>query len=270
MINSKVEDFKLPDDEKVDVIVSEWMGFYLLHEGMLDSVIFARDNFLKPNGLIFPETATIYTAPCRYNNLYILTFFLKEIFSSVPSFYDDWDEVNGISMKHFASSLRRQSLKKPETILISPEHILSQPEIISWLDLKEVTKSDLDEIKTEILVVANKSDKFQGICIWFTCSFPSTKTEPVILSTDPDDPPTHWKQTVIVLPDEAIVEEKEPIAYEICLKRVKECHRRYNIELTLCDPEDVEHPEYCFCFFTKCILQRALIDKYENEINMES
>lgn len=50
----------------MDIIVSEWMGFYLLHEGMLDSVIFARDNFLKPGGSIFPDSASIHCAPCRY------------------------------------------------------------------------------------------------------------------------------------------------------------------------------------------------------------
>lgn len=65
MTQSKVEDVVLPNNIKVDVIVSEWMGFYLLHEGMLDSVLYARDNFLKENGEIFPESATIYIAPCR-------------------------------------------------------------------------------------------------------------------------------------------------------------------------------------------------------------
>lgn len=50
---------------KVDVIVSEWMGFYLLHEGMLNSVLVARDQFLKPEGLMFPETATLFAAPIR-------------------------------------------------------------------------------------------------------------------------------------------------------------------------------------------------------------
>ena len=34
--------------DKVDIITSEWMGFYLLPESMLPSVLYARDNFLKP------------------------------------------------------------------------------------------------------------------------------------------------------------------------------------------------------------------------------
>lgn len=65
MLHCRVEDVTLPDNIKVDVIISEWMGFYLLHEGMLDSVIMARDTFLKEDGKMFPEHAFMYVAPCR-------------------------------------------------------------------------------------------------------------------------------------------------------------------------------------------------------------
>lgn len=34
----------------VDIIISEWMGYFLLRESMFDSVICARDRWLKPNG----------------------------------------------------------------------------------------------------------------------------------------------------------------------------------------------------------------------------
>lgn len=34
----------------VDVIISEWMGYFLLRESMFDSVICARDRWLKPTG----------------------------------------------------------------------------------------------------------------------------------------------------------------------------------------------------------------------------
>lgn len=65
VLQCPVEKVTLPVNVKVDAIVSEWMGFYLLHEGMLDSVIFARDNFLKEDGKMFPEHAYLYVAPCR-------------------------------------------------------------------------------------------------------------------------------------------------------------------------------------------------------------
>ena len=45
-----MEDVELDGEEGVDIIVSEWMGYGLLFECMLDSVLEARDRWLKPDG----------------------------------------------------------------------------------------------------------------------------------------------------------------------------------------------------------------------------
>lgn len=54
----KVEEVVLPV-EKVDIIISEWMGYFLFYESMLDTVLWARDRWLTPEGLIFPDKATL-------------------------------------------------------------------------------------------------------------------------------------------------------------------------------------------------------------------
>lgn len=61
MIQAKAEEAVLPVD-KVDIIISEWMGYFLLYESMLDTVIFCRDKWLAPSGLIFPDKATLHLA----------------------------------------------------------------------------------------------------------------------------------------------------------------------------------------------------------------
>jgi predicted RNA methylase len=48
--------------EQADAIVSEWMGYCLLYESMLESVLSVRDRLLKPGGLMFPERARICVA----------------------------------------------------------------------------------------------------------------------------------------------------------------------------------------------------------------
>jgi len=40
-IQGKVEEVVLPV-ERVDIIISEWMGYFLFYESMLDTVIYAR------------------------------------------------------------------------------------------------------------------------------------------------------------------------------------------------------------------------------------
>jgi len=46
----------------VDVLLSEWMGYCLLYETMLSSVLFARDKWLKPGGALLPDTASIVSS----------------------------------------------------------------------------------------------------------------------------------------------------------------------------------------------------------------
>lgn len=61
LLQGKMEEVVLPFD-KVDIIISEWMGYFLLYESMLDTVLYARDKYLVKDGLIFPDKATIYVA----------------------------------------------------------------------------------------------------------------------------------------------------------------------------------------------------------------
>ncbi len=55
------EDFDCGEN-KVDIIVSEWMGYCLLYENMLPSVLSIRDRCLKEEGLIIPRRAKIILA----------------------------------------------------------------------------------------------------------------------------------------------------------------------------------------------------------------
>lgn len=61
LLQGKMEEVRLPFPQ-VDIILSEWMGYFLLYESMLDTVLYARDQYLAPNGLIFPDKATIFLA----------------------------------------------------------------------------------------------------------------------------------------------------------------------------------------------------------------
>ena len=62
VIKGKVEEITLPVDQ-VDIIISEWMGYFLLYESMLDCVLFARDKWLnKQTGKMLPDRAQVYVA----------------------------------------------------------------------------------------------------------------------------------------------------------------------------------------------------------------
>jgi len=92
IINAKMEDVVLP--EQVDVIVSEWMGSFLIFESMLETVLLARDRWLKQDGKMYPAIARIFLAP-----LDMTPFFNKRV-----KFLRDIPDVNMSPLIPFATT----------------------------------------------------------------------------------------------------------------------------------------------------------------------
>lgn len=61
VIHSTIEELELP--EKVDTMISEPLGIFLLNERMLETFVIARKKFLKPGGKMFPTRAELYVVP---------------------------------------------------------------------------------------------------------------------------------------------------------------------------------------------------------------
>lgn len=67
LIRGKVEEVDLPVD-KVDIIVSEWMGYFLLYESMLNTVLVARDKVRQRawRSVSFPFPRLSHLAPFSF------------------------------------------------------------------------------------------------------------------------------------------------------------------------------------------------------------
>ena len=44
---------------QVDIIISEWMGYFLMYESMLDTVLYARDKWMAQGGIMMPDRCTM-------------------------------------------------------------------------------------------------------------------------------------------------------------------------------------------------------------------
>jgi len=287
VIHSRIEDVELP--EKVDVIVSEWMGFYLLHESMLDAVIFARDKFLKDDKLsiMLPSHATIYSAPCSLEH-----YLIEKV--------NFWKNVYGFDMSAFGNVIVNREInskQKPEVIVLKPDQILAVPQIYAELDLLSISTKDLNLLQNRHFVSINQNGKFHGIALWFDCQFRRPHQEEldnttVTLSTSPWCDPTHWKQTVIItaasipndlppsenedLEDPCDVEEDEVVGWELKLERttpeanskVLDTSRNYAISISTLDPVTEDHPSGCNCMLAKCALMQALL-RDEDETTLD-
>src|SRR6266496_1606442 len=76
VIHGDVTDVELP--ERVDVIVSEWLGGFGIDEGMLVPVIVARDRWLKPGGVMIPRLVMAWAALVHDRYLAQMVEFLRD------------------------------------------------------------------------------------------------------------------------------------------------------------------------------------------------
>ncbi|XP_025423173.1 protein arginine N-methyltransferase 1-like [Sipha flava] len=201
-IKGRIEDVTLPV-EKVDAIVSEWMGYFLLFESMLDSLIFARDKYLNKNGIMLPNECNLFISGIsdtdRYNE--ILGF---------------WSDVYGFRMP----SLRTETLNKAQVEIVPIEHIITEEYKLCSFDMYTCDTNSTN-FKVKFKLNVNKTCSMTGIVGYFDSVFDNEN--PVTLSTAPYSPPTHWKQTVFLLPDPISVNKGDMLVGDFqCVRNIKQ------------------------------------------------
>ncbi|KAJ3405867.1 Protein arginine N-methyltransferase 3 [Chytriomyces hyalinus] len=181
-IRGEVEHINLPV-ETVDCIVSEWMGYFLLFEGMFDSVITARDRWLAPGGVMAPSYANIQIAGL-------------EDAEWINDKYHFWNDVYGFDY----SCMKGTFLDDGQVDIARKDSIITDPFILKELDLGSITPPQLDFV-TPFSLKFNKSGRLHALCGWFDIKFefPDASGTPVFFSTSAAATPTHWKQTTFVL-----------------------------------------------------------------------
>jgi len=215
IIKGKVEEVELPEGiEKVDIIISEWMGYCLFYESMLETILHARDKWLKPDGLLFPDRASLYI--CAIED---------------RQYKDDkinwWDDVYGFNM----SCIRKLALTEPLVDVVDPKQVVSNSCLLKEVDLYTVTKEELAFSSTFSLQV-RRNDYVHALVTFFTIEF--TKCHKRMgFSTAPDAPYTHWKQTVFYLDEYLTVKRNEEIYGSFSMKPNLKNNRDldFNIEM---------------------------------------
>ncbi|DAA78255.1 TPA_exp: Uncharacterized protein A8136_4231 [Trichophyton benhamiae CBS 112371] len=191
LLQGKMEEVELPFP-KVDIIISEWMGYFLLYESMLDTVLYARDNYLNPNGLIFPDKATIYLGAIEDGD------YKEEKIGF-------WDNVYGFDY----SAMKDVALTEPLVDTVELKALVSDPCAIVTLDLYTVTTADLS-FKVPFTLTARRDDYIHALIAWFDIDFTACH-KPVHFSTGPHAKYTHWKQTVFYLRDVLTIRAQESV-----------------------------------------------------------
>ncbi|CAK9075593.1 unnamed protein product [Durusdinium trenchii] len=146
VLQGTVETVTLPS--MVDVIISEWMGYFLLRESMLDSVLIARDRFLKPGGALFPSHATLFLAPvgsakaCREK---------QQTFDGERQHFDNFNctmmQYYGTDFscmqEEFLEEQRKYYLQTGMFVNLAPKQLAGSGSPVLEIDLSTITLQDL-------------------------------------------------------------------------------------------------------------------------------
>jgi protein arginine N-methyltransferase 1 len=200
IVRDKIENVNLTQlfgIEKVDIIVSEWMGYCLLYEAMLDFVLVARDRWLKPDGLMFPDVANIYAVAIEDADY-------KE------QKIGFWNDVYGFDF----SAIRPLAIREPLVDVVDAKQVMTRyPARIYHIDLNTVKKEQLD-FTTSFMLEAGRDDYVHGLVLYFDVVFTKSHKQ-YGFSTAPEEPYTHWKQTTLYLQEPLTVVNGEKINFTL-------------------------------------------------------
>ncbi len=183
--------------EKVDVIVSEVIGHLVVEENMLDSIIDARDRFLKLGGQLIPASAEVYFVPVEAERLYG-----DEI--------EVWSRpVEGLDL----SSSREFAANNIYLADFKQTAYLSAPRVVLDLDLAGVNSIDMS-LNDSFEVT--RDGVLHGLAGWFVAKL----FDSIQISTSPTSKPTHWKQCFLPLSSPVAVRKGDVVSFNFTSRTI--------------------------------------------------
>jgi len=231
---------------KVDVIISEWMGTLLVCESMIDSVLKARQLYLKPEGIMMPSVANLFVCPLTNDKMY----------NHCVKF---WNDVYEVDMSCLTDMAKAHLFDKPTyTRCIEAEEMMSDEAAKVWtLDMGSAVSEDLEAHCGEFECVINRSGQMHGLGVWFDTWFsgetaeervkmfggaenmtlakdvegkygPDEDADSVILSTSPLHEDTHWRQVMFWFKEPVRVEKGSAIKGSFSVLRNQKWRRHFD------------------------------------------
>ncbi|KAL7694392.1 putative protein arginine N-methyltransferase, S-adenosyl-L-methionine-dependent methyltransferase [Plasmopara halstedii] len=220
VIKGKMEEVQLP--EPVDIVVSEPMGFFLVHERMLETFVSAGKRWRSPSPSfkMFPSIGTMFMSPFSDDTIYREQM-AKVAFWQQKDFY-------GVNLSSLRGRAVANHFSQPVVGYFSPNILLSSRYAEHVIDFAEVTKEQLDTFDFPFHFVVERTAIMHGLGCWFTVDFLGSDAR-VVLSTSPHDAGTHWYQCRLLLSTPIAVNASQKISGNLHFVANKKFS--YNIDL---------------------------------------
>ncbi len=156
--------------EKAQVIVSELIGYLAFEEGIIDTLLDARERFLAPGGTIIPRVLTLFAVPVSERRAY-------------PAYVDAWGRAEGLDY----TPMRGHALRALYQTWLAPGDLLARPQPVFTADFRQGRRP---ERRVESRFPATAAGLVNGVGLWFG----TTLADGVHLASSPFWM-THWGQS---------------------------------------------------------------------------
>ena len=179
--------------DKVDVIVSEWMGHCLFYEAMLEPLLDIRDRYLAKGGTMIPAEVSLHAGlVCDEDLLDDLAFLQNRPY--------DID----------FSTIAHAPFEQTDLVTLDSESVLQNTAHLGSLNMTDISKADNPRVFSGTLKPNKKADIY-ALCGWFSAQL----CRGVGFGTGPNDTPTHWDQILFPLPEPFSVDPSRELTISI-------------------------------------------------------
>ncbi|HET6713692.1 MAG TPA: 50S ribosomal protein L11 methyltransferase [Actinomycetota bacterium] len=181
VIQGDITSIELP--ERVDVIVSEWLGGFGIDEGMLVPVIVARDRWLKPGGVMIPRSVTAWTGLVQDRHLGQTMGFLR-------------DDPYGLRLDGLVEMTVNEIIYSGSFRHLGEDDRRSEPGRLWTTDAAVISLEQAQSPhEAETLLHVRDPGTANALALWFDADL----APGISLAVGPGDPPTHWGMTTAPL-----------------------------------------------------------------------
>jgi precorrin-6B methylase 2 len=195
VLQCDVEDVSLP--EKVDVIVSEWMGGFGVDENMLAPLVMTRERHLRAGGTIVPGRITAHLAPAA----------IPELDESIGHWRG---RPHGVDLSVIARLTAHETVHSQTHL--EPRDLLAEPAVMWTHDPYTCSLAEADApYVAKLTFTATRAGMISGFAAWFTADMGDGH----VLTNAVGAPNTHWGRTLFPLERPLEVTAGMPVHVEL-------------------------------------------------------
>ncbi len=194
LLRGKADEVSIP--ERINVLVSEWMGLFLFREKMFEAVVSMRDRVLAEDGVMLPSRVRLFAALA--SSPYLCEE--RDYFAARP---------HGVSYAPAADWLATRAFSRA----FEPSELCSEAALLASLDMLTCSAA-LPSMDATFKIA--QAAELHAICGWFDAQLSPSHA----FDTGPSSPLTHWEQMCFPFREPLRVEVGDTVSISIRALRI--------------------------------------------------